>query len=207
MPNTSRINGFKPVKHITGAPYNGYANAYEVAATETIPIFIGDLVKLSDGVSTSGLQTVEASNTGVVAATAYLGAVVGIVNSKLDPVDGKMTSGSIALDTPQNRAASTRAYVLVCDSPDVIYEVEADGTPALASVGLNMSVVEAAGSATTGNSAFQANTASLAVTSTLPLQFMGFSKRLDNEFPAPFSKILVRINTHAFGSVGVVGIA
>lgn len=208
MANTSRVNGFRPVKHITGAPYNGQANMYEVAAGETVAIAIGDLVVLSNGVSTSGLQTVERSNgAGTVAAAAYLGAVVGIVNAKLDPVDGKMTTGSIALDTPLTRAASTKQYVMVCDSPDVIYEVEADASAALASIGLNMSVVEAAASATTGASGDQANVASLAVTATLPLQFMGHSRRVDNEFPATFNKILVRINTHAFGSVGVLGIA
>jgi len=48
MANTSRINGFKPVKHITGAPYNGQMNIYEVPAGEAVPVFVGDLVKLSD---------------------------------------------------------------------------------------------------------------------------------------------------------------
>jgi len=207
MANTSRVNGFRPVKHITGAPYNGQCNMYEVAASEGVAMFVGDLVKLSDGVSTSGLQTVEVSNSGAVAATAYLGAVVGIVNAKLDPVDGKMTTGSIALDTPQSRAASTKQFVLVADSPDIIYEVEADASVALASIGLNMGVLEVAGSATTGASGFQADGGTEAVTATLPLQIMGFSKRIDNEPASAFNKILVRINTHAFGSVGVLGIA
>jgi len=37
MANTSRVNGFKPVKHITGAPYNGQANIYEVPAAAPTP--------------------------------------------------------------------------------------------------------------------------------------------------------------------------
>jgi hypothetical protein len=44
MANVSRVNGFKPVKHFSGAPYNGQANIYEVSVSETIPIFVGDLV-------------------------------------------------------------------------------------------------------------------------------------------------------------------
>ena len=44
MANTSKINGFKPVKHITGALYNGQMNIYEVPAGEAVPVFIGDLV-------------------------------------------------------------------------------------------------------------------------------------------------------------------
>ena len=85
--------------------------------------------------------------------------------------------------------------------------MEADAAAALASIGLNMSVVEAAASSTSGASGDTVSVASLAVTATLPVQFMGFSKRIDNEFPATFNKLLVRINTHAFGSVGVLGIA
>ena len=60
MANTSKINGFKPVKHITGAPYNGQMNIYEVPAGEAVPVFIGDLVKLSDSAATSFYPAVEA---------------------------------------------------------------------------------------------------------------------------------------------------
>ena len=149
MANTSRINGFRPVKHLNGSPYNGQANMYEIAVGEGVAGFVGDLVTLSNAASTSGLQTVEVTNGGVVAAGAlgpYLGAIVGIVNAKLDPVDGKMTTGSIALDTPQTRAASTKQFVMVCDATDVVYEVECDASIALASIGLNLQVLEAAGS-------------------------------------------------------------
>jgi hypothetical protein len=192
---------------MTGAPYNGQANMYEVAAGEAVVLFVGDLVTLSNAASTSGLQTVETANAGVVAAGSYLGAIVGIVNAKMDPVDGKMSTGSIALDTPQTRAASTKQYVMVADAQDLIYEVECDASIALASIGLNLQVLEAAGNATSGASGFQASATGAAVTATFPLQFMGFSKRIDNEFPATFNKILVRINTHAHGNVGILGIA
>ena len=53
MANTSQINGFKPVKHLNGSPYNGQANLYEVPSTEAVPVFVGDLVKLSDQAATS----------------------------------------------------------------------------------------------------------------------------------------------------------
>ena len=54
MANTSRIAGFKPVKHLNGSPYNGQANIYEVPAGEAVPVFVGDLVKLSDSAATAG---------------------------------------------------------------------------------------------------------------------------------------------------------
>jgi len=130
MANTSRINGFRPVKHMNGAPYNGQANIYEVPAGETVPVFIGDLVKLSDSAATSGYPAVEAAVAASSQAVSVpiVGAVVGIVNAKIDPVDGRMTGGSISLDTPVYRAASTKQLVLVADSQDLIFEAEADAS-------------------------------------------------------------------------------
>lgn len=207
MANTTRVRGFIPVKHITGAPYNGQSNIYEVAAGEAIPVFVGDLVLLSDAAGTAGFPTVEAPVAAAAVTGDYVGAVVGIINSKVDPVDGRMTSGSISLDTPQYRAASTKQFVLVADSPDLIFEAEADASVALASVGLNVGVVEGTGAASlgstiTGSSGMQVDASGVAVTPTLPLQIMGFPKRVDNEPAATYNKVLVRINTHAFGGDG-----
>lgn len=211
MANTNRPAGFKPVKHITGAPYNGQANIYEVPAGETIPVFIGDLVVLSNSAPTSKYPAVEAPVTAAATSGAFVGSVVGIINTKLDPVDGLMTGGSISLDTPVYRAASTKTFVLVADSPDLIFEAQADDSVALASIGLNVGVVEGDGSAsigstTTGASGMQVDASSVNTTSTLPLQIVGFPNRVDNEPAATYNKVLVRINTHAFGNVGVAGV-
>ena len=69
MANTSKINGFKPVKHITGTLYWA-SQYYEVPAGEAVPVFIGDLVKLSDSAATSFYPAVEA----VVGASAQIAA-------------------------------------------------------------------------------------------------------------------------------------
>ena len=211
MANTSRVNGFKPVKHLTGAPYNGQANIYEVPAGETIPVFVGDLVVLSGSAATGPYPAVEAPVTAAATSGAFVGAVVGIINTKFDPVSGSMTTGSVSLDTPQYRAASTKTYVLVADSPDLIFEAEADGAVAAASIGLNVGVVEgdgtaSVGSTTTGASGMQVDASSVATTSTLPLQIVGYPNRVDNEINATYNKVYVRINTHAFGNVGVAGV-
>mgnify|MGYP001408534302 FL=1 len=210
MANTSKINGFKPVKHITGAPYNGQANIYEVPAGEAVPVFIGDLVKLSDSAATSFYPACEA----VVGASAQinagpiLGAVVGIVNVKQDPITGVMSGGSIALDTPVYRPASTKQFVLVADSPDLIYEAEADASVGVASIGLNVGVGASAHTnpLLTGTSPMYVySTTAPDTTSTRPLQIVGLVNRPDNEVGA-HSKVYVRINVHSYGSVGVAGV-
>ena len=211
MPNVTKINGFKPVKHITGAPYNGQANLYEVPVGEAVPVFVGDLVKLSNENATAGVPAVEAvvGASAQITAGPILGAVVGILNAKMDPLDGNMTAGSIALDTPQYRPASTKQYVLVADAPDLIYEAEADAAVPFASVGLNVGVGASAHTTpllTGASPMYVYSTTAPATTSTLPLQIVGLVKRADNDPNSAFNRVHVRINVHTFGSVGVAGV-
>ena len=205
MANTSRINGFRPVKHMNGAPYNGQANIYEVPAGETVPVFIGDLVKLSDSAATSGYPAVEAAvaASSQVVSVPIVGAVVGIVNAKMDPVDGRMTGGSISLDTPVYRAASTKQLVLVADSPDIIFEAEADASVALADVGLNADIGASAHTlplVTGASPMYVYSTTAPSASATRPFQIMGIVKRPDNEAAAAYNKVLVKITTHAYGN-------
>lgn len=211
MANTSRINGFKPVKHLNGSPYNGQANIYEVPAGETVPVFVGDLVKLSDSAATSYYPAVEAvvGASAQIAAGPILGAVVGIINSKFDPVGGTMSSGSISLDTPVYRPASTKQFVLVADSDDLIFEAEADASVALASIGLNVGVGASAHTnplLTGASPMYVYSTTAPDTTSTRPLQIVGVVNRPDNETASAYNKVLVRINVHSYGNVGVAGV-
>jgi hypothetical protein len=210
MPNTSRINGFRPVKHVTGAPYNGQANIYFVPASDGTALFVGDPVKLAaDGVAATGVQQV----TKATAGAAILGVVVGVINTKMDPVSGAMTAGAVALDTPQYRVASTAQYVLVCDSPDMLYEVEVTNAGAaysfaVADVGQNADTyVAGSGSTTTGTSACSLNSATLAATATLHWKIMGPTIRPDNDPTGNNTKVIVKINNAQLSSgTGVAGV-
>lgn len=205
MANTSRIAGFKPVKHLNGSPYNGQANIYEVPAGEAVPVFVGDLVKLSDSAATGGYPAVEAvvGASAQVVSVPVVGSVVGIINAKLDPIDGTMSGGSISLDTPVYRAALNKQYVLVADSPDLIFEVEADAAVAQASVGLNADIGASAHTlplATGASPMYVYSTTAPSASATRPLQILGIVKRPDNEANAAFNKVLVKITTHAYGN-------
>lgn len=212
MANTSRINGFRPVKHITGAPYNGQANMYAVSSSNGTAIFVGDLVKLAADGNAAGLQYVVPATAGVAGTgAAAVGVVVGIVPNKLDPVSGGLTTGSMALDTPLYLAASTAGYVLVADSPDLIFEVEATNggssyTFAIGDIGNNFNVYAGSGSTTTGMSAHSADGGDKGTTATLPLRVLGLVKRVDNAAGAA-AKILVKINNHQLNSgTGTAGV-
>jgi len=205
MANTSRINGFRPVKHLNGSPYNGQANIYEVPAGETVPVFVGDLVKLSDSAGTMGYPAVEtaAAASSQVVSVPIVGAVVGIINAKLDPVDGRMSGGSISLDTPVYRVGSVKQLVLVADSPDIIFEAEADAAVALADVGLNADLGASAHTQpliTGASPMYVYSTTAPSASASRPFQIMGIVKRPDNESAAAYNKVLVKITTHAYGN-------
>ena len=196
MANTSRVNGFRPVKHVTGAPYNGQFNTYAVLAADGTALFVGDLVKLSGTASAEGLASIAQAAAG----DAVIGAVVGFVPDYSD------------LNRPgQYRTASTLRYVMVADAPDLIFEAEADnGGAALAitDVGRAANVLVGAGSTVTGQSGMQVDSSTAATnTATFPLKIVGFAQRVDNEVGGSFSKVLVKINAHQLTSgAGIAGI-
>lgn len=205
MANTSRINGFKVVKHITGAPYNGQGNVYYVPSSDGTAIYPGDLVKLAGSADTVGTATVTLASAG----DAVVGVMMGVVPAKLDPITGLLSTGSTSLDTPNGvyRAASTAQYVFVADSPDIVCEAEAsNGTPAATDIGLNANHAVGTPSATAGRSGAYIDFGTEASTATLTLKLLGFVNRPDNEIGAS-AKMLVSINNHQYkGGTGTAGV-
>lgn len=208
MANVNRVNGARPVKHLNGSPYNGQCNIYEVPAGEATAIFVGDPVILSSSAPTGPYPAVEAlaaSAAGDVASGVLVGFVVGIYPANWDPTSGNMTRTSVILDTPVYRAASTKQFVLVADSPDIVFEMQADAAVALASIGLNTGFNVGTHNTTTGASAWQADGSAVNTTNTLPIQILGFPTEPTHEANATYNRVLFRINTHAFanGATGV----
>jgi len=205
MANTSRIRGFTPVKHTSGAPYNSQGNIYAVAATDGVALFVGDPVTLDGSANAAGVATVtKASASGTV-----LGVITGFVPVNVDPVTGSMTAGSVTLDTPQYRLASTARYVYVEDSDDVLYEVEqatganASYTYLAADIGLNAGHTTVAGSTSTGQSSCAIDMSTKATTASLPWKLVGAIQRVDNETISGTStavKLLVKLNNATIGN-------
>lgn len=211
MANVSRVNGFRPVKHQNGSPYNGQANLYEFAVGETVPLFVGDAVLRSTEATTSGLVTVKslsahATDANDVTSGVVQGVVVGIVNAKIDP-DGKLTTGSISLDTPQYAPAGTKAFVMVADAIDIIFEIQSTASYALADIGLNadVGVLANANAKTTGSSPMYVNATSPTASASRPVHVIGYARRVDNEQVAANNKLLVQFTTHASGNA-IVGV-
>lgn len=171
MANVSRINGFRPVKYLNGAPWNGQYNKYYVQSSDGTALFVGDLVKFDGGADSNGVPSVtkalasDNSSTGSVC----VGVIVGF-----EPLYTN-------LNTPVYRAASTARYVYIADDPMLLFEAQEDGVGgalATTSVGLNANLIASnAGSTTTGASGMEVDTSTAATTAGLVLRIVGFTDR------------------------------
>lgn len=190
MANANIASGLKPVRMAGGGPYNGAVNMYYVAASDATALYIGDPVVKDGGADTAGVASVIRGSVG--------GPFTGVVQGFLP--DG--TTNMVGY-----RAASTAGYVLVCDDPDVIFEIQEDGVGgaiAAADIGLNAQVILAAGSAYTKRSGVMLDTSTKATTAGLELKIVGLVQRPDNALSAN-AKVLVKINDHT-ESNGTAGI-
>lgn len=187
MANADNAFGLKPVRHVTGAPYNGAARVFSTASGDATAIYVGDPVKLSGTSSTvNGVvyTDVDQAATGDV----VVGVVVGVLPDTADSLI--------------YRAASTTRRLLVATDPHLEYEIqEVSGGTALtaAAIGLNADFVVGSGSTTTGRSGVELSNSTEATTNTLDLQIVGLVARADNEV-GEHAKWLVRINRHQFAN-------
>lgn len=199
MTNVSRVNGFKPVKHLNGSPYNGQYNIYEIVVGDSTATMIGDLVKADNGTATDVYPTcVRHGTSGEVTSGLALGVIVGFLPFTSFQVGVSATLP--VLDVPFYRAASTKRFAMVADSPDLIFEVQDGGTVpcTLTQIGLNTGFMATAGSTTTGSSGMTTGTTAPTTTNSLPLKVMGIVNRPDNESAAASQKLLVMINQHYY---------
>ena len=207
MSSVSRLNGFRPVKTVTGAPYSGATNVYFVPASDSSVIMVGDAVKLlGDARAATGAATVTRVSAGT---DIPVGVVVGILFSGVG--DAQNVPPVTDLNTPVYRRASTDRYVLVCDDPNVVYESQYLGTSVAAAtitanVGQNAQIDVTAGSTTSGSSGMSVST-TLATTATLPLKIVGFPQRPDNIPGDVYFSYWVKLNTTSFSTgTGAAGV-
>lgn len=197
MPNTNTPFGLRPKRYQSGAPWNGQATLYHIPSGDTNAYAIGDVVVNSGSADANGVPS-------VVLATPGSG-ITGVVVSAGGVTPGGMMADPVNLNTTVIPATKTKAYyVLVCDDPSVIFEVQEIGTGTAltaAEVGLNANLV--AGTNNGFMSGWLLTNTTEATTATLDVRLLGLSRLPDNNYGA-FAKWEVKINNHVF-SAGVAG--
>lgn len=202
----SVLAGFRPVKHVSGAPYNGQFNRYMISATNSAATNVGDLVVLEP----SGVPLVDpnggvypcVARATVTTAGVYVGAIVGF-----EPDYTNLNSSGVY------RAASTRRVAFVADAPDLIFAAPQDGTGGVigaVSIGLNCDVnLGSAGTTAPYASGMVVDSSAVTTTNTAPLRLVGIVASPDNDVTSTSrpAEVLVMLNTHQMNpGAGVTGV-
>lgn len=185
MANAAAPYGLKPVRYLSGAPYNGAFNLYSVAAGYGTAMYIGDpVVDIGTGQTINGgvYKDVQlAATTDVIT-----GVIIGVV--------------PVTRDSLTYRAASTQRLLMVADDPNLVFECQeqASGTPlAVDDIGFNISFNAGTPSTYSGLSGLTLKTDTEATGNTLALKLFGFVNRPDNAIGLS-ANWLVRINRHRY---------
>lgn len=151
MANADAAFGLRPIRYVSGAPYNGAANVYAISGTSGDgAVYIGDPVSLVGTADANGIQKVSLTSiTAAPTATTdtqepIVGVVVGVASSRqgdqLQDDDKYVASGT----------GGAGKYVLVADDPNLLFEVQEDGNLGIAGVGAHFQLAITAGNNTSG---------------------------------------------------------
>lgn len=191
MANANRPMGLRPLYYQGGAAYTGQVTRYVVLAGDGTALFMGDPVKLVGTGDANGVASITRCTAN---ADVPVGVVVGFVPDK-------------NYEAQTYRTGSTLRYVLVADDPNLVFEVQANGTFGYATApGQNVGMTYTAGSTSTGLSNVVADLASLGTSSALPLKVLGAKPGPDNDSTDTSNvRLLVTIQNHMF-KPGVTGV-
>lgn len=200
MPNVNRPSGLSPVKYLGGADWDGKANMYYIAAADTNPFYIGDVVTLNNTAdATRGIQ-------GITLATAGNPAVGVIVGIGTNPEGGPyINPANLDRVWRPSGAQVENYYALVADDPYIIFEAQEDGvggTIAAASSSKNVNLIYAAPATGVRVSGTLIDSSTVNTTSTLNLKLMGLVRRYEGNGSlntyGSFAKWLCMINNHYY---------
>lgn len=196
MANDDAARGLVPVRNLRGGFIR--LGKYTIASAYATALYRGDPVALVG--SGRSIQIATAGATNLV-----LGAFKGCRYKK--------NTGEFIYSAywPASQVA-TDIEALVWDDPQTVFRIQCDtGTSlAAADIGLNMDLVSGTGSATTGNSGWEADISTKATTANLQLKTLGLSETYNSDKSAnaygEHAKIDVLINQHALFAAGVAGV-
>lgn len=199
MANVDHRFGLRPVKHLSGAPWNGQVMKCYISSGESNNLFRGDAVVLTGSASTDGkyptIGKATAGNTNSIA---------GVIYSFEYVSPGDMTN----LNLQRNyRPASTAMYAYVCFDPTVIYEIQGDSVTTIgyADVGSCFDLIYThSGDTSTGESGMELNSsAKTASASTYQVRLWGLADVPGNSQDYANAIWLVSINLNQIFSAGV----
>lgn len=190
MANVNKPFGLRPLGNLS-ATGSQKQYGYEIADNQAGAIYQGDLVTVYDGYL---VKFAPATHT----------AAVGVFNgcNYIDPSSGKPTWKNFYPGSVNITAGKIQADVI--DDPSQLFIIQVNASVAQTQVGMNADVVGTTGSNTTGVSAMELNSGTIAKAAALNLKIVGLWDVPGNEFGTN-AVVVVKINEHLYGSAGVAG--
>ena len=214
MANVDTPFGLRPIRHRNGAPYNGAANAYYIPSTYAVALFVGDPVIKTGTSNTAKVTAVDMGEFDIGTLPEINKATAGATNRVTGVIVG---FAPLPTDlSKQYNPASTERVALVCDDPDVIFEIQSDGALSAAQVSLNAVLIfTSSGSMASGLSGAELDSG----TSTAPgadatyqMMIQRASPTPGNDITAAYCKVEVVLSNHTessgstTSSTGILGI-
>lgn len=196
MSATAAPFGLRPVGNL-GGTYNGSFRQYPILSSESTRICFGDLVKLTDAGTTTTIQ----KDTGTTAATP-IGIFMGCRYTDL-------STGQTQFTQVWSGAAHTNGMVYVMDDPNVLFEIQADGSVNDDDIAANAALVQGTSNLTLGISRVSLDISTTATTAALPIRIVDFKGGFDgDEKGTSFPIMVCKFNTgHQLGIGVVSGVA
>ena len=196
MSATAAPFGLRPVGNL-GGTYNSSFRQYPILSTESTRICFGDVVKLTDAGSTTTIQ----KDTGTTSATP-IGIFMGCRYTDI-------STGQTQFSQIWSGTAHTNGMVYVADDPNILFEIQADGTVNDDDIAANAALVQGTSNATLGISRVSLDISTAANTAALPIRIVDFRGGFDgDEKGTAFPIMVCKFNTgHQLGIGVVSGVA
>lgn len=193
MANVNKPFGLRPLGNLS-ATGSQKQYGYQIADNQSGAIYQGDLVTLSGGYVVKFDSALHTAALGVFNGCNYIDPTTGKPTWKnFYPGSVNITSGVITAD--------------IVDDPNQLFLVQADEDVVQADIGLNADIAYSPGSSTTGQSASELDSSTIANTAGLVLKIVGFYDAPNNTPGELFVDVVVKINAHLYGSTGVANTA
>jgi len=201
MASTAAPYGFKPVNLVGGQPYAGSTRQIKIASGYASNLFNGQIVSIVAAGTVELVTTNGDNSTPFPAGTigVFVGCSYTDPNTKQKLFAQYWPTGTVASD----------AVAYVVDDPDVLLQVQADGSMAQATLGSNahLAAVQSSstGSTTTGNSN-TALDATVNTTSGFAFRVVDFVDSPDSAVGDAYTDVLVKFNPDAHSYLNKTGI-
>lgn len=191
MANVDNPHGLRPLRHRNGQPYNGAGNLYHVAVGDAQTIAPGDPVLVTGTADAFGIPDVAQATAG----SRITGVMIGRTNGKT----------TLLQDDTVNTQASTSQYILVADSPDLVFSAQVSASIAATDISANADLI-ADTTPDAGKSGFEVDSTSFAATATLQVRVLRLRPDVDNELGTNAEvEVMINLHTNAVG-VGSLGV-